>query len=206
MGETLSARLTGAPRTARRALSFVALFVVVLVSACGDDSLLSPATRENAIRSYSVWAINGASAAVPAAYSFVTEALERPQILANGAVNFDVAFDITGDGRVAVIPVRDIVPLPPKGAPTIALQASPVPFERLERAPDRGYVADSTITAGVGETVLLRIGGAGCLFGDPYYAKVVVDSVILSERRVVLRSLVNRNCGYRALTEGIPRN
>jgi hypothetical protein len=35
---------------------------------------------------------------------------------------------------------------------------------------------------------------------------MVVDSVIAAERRVVLRTMVNRNCGYRALTAGLPKN
>jgi hypothetical protein len=52
--------------------------------------------------------------------------------------------------------------------------------------------------------VLVRLASAGCIYGEPYYAKVAVDSIIASERRIVLRTLVNRNCGYRALTEGLP--
>lgn len=208
MGKTLFARLSGAPRKARRALSFCGLSLAALVaSACGDTNLLSPATVENTTRTYSVYALSGASGLLPAAYSYVTESIERPQVLSNGAVNFDVAFDLTSDGKVAMIPVRVIVPAPPPpGSPSVSTLRSETPFANLTRAPDKGYAADTTIVAGVGETVLLQLHGSGCVYGYPYYAKVIVDSIITAERRMVIRSLVNRNCGYRSLAEGIPES
>lgn len=212
MGKTLFARLSGAPRLARRALSFPALSMAALaatafVAACGDNnSFLSPASIENTVRTYSVYSLSGAAGTLPAAYSYTTESLERPQILSNGATNFDVAFDLTSDGKVAMLPVRVLVPLPPAGAPGVGLQRSTVAFASISRALDRGYVSDSTLVVAVGETVLLQLSGSGCVYGEPYYAKVVVDSIIAAERRMVIRSLVNRNCGYRNLTEGLPDN
>lgn len=207
MGKTLLSRSFGAPRNARRALSFCALAITALAaSACGDSNLLAPATVENIVRTYSVYALTGSPGVLPAAYSYVAESIERPQVLSNGAVNFDVAFDLTADGKVELLPVRLIVPAPPLGAPTVSVQRSAIPFASLSRAPDKGYAADSMIVAGVGETVLLQLQGSRCIYGEPYYAKVTVDSVIMAERRMVLSSLVNRNCGYRALTVGIPEN
>lgn len=209
MGITLIARLFGAPRCARRALVFSVAFAAasLALSGCSDDNgFRSAATSENAIRVNSVWAMTGTASALPASYRFTTESLERPQLLTNGAVNFDVAFDITGDGRVALHPVRVLVPLPPAGAPVIGLQKSTGTFPAMERAPDKGYTDDSTVVVSIGELVLVRLTGAGCIYGDPFYAKLAVDSVIASERRIVFRSLVNRNCGFRALTEGLPKN
>lgn len=212
MGKTLFARLSGAPRLARRALSFPAFSLVALAgtafaAACGDNNgLLSPASIENTVRTYSVYALSGASGTLPAAYSYTTESLERPQILSNGATNFDIAFDLTSDGKVSLLPVRVLVPLPPAGAPSVGMQRSTIAFATITRAPDRSYVSDSTLVAAVGETVLLQLPGSGCVYGEPYYAKVIVDSIIASERRMVIRSLVNRNCGYRSLTTGIPEN
>lgn len=207
MGKTLLTRLSGAPRKARRALSFCGLSLAALVaSACGDSNLLSPASVENTIRTYSVYALGSSSGLLPAAYSYVTESVERPQVLSNGAVNFDMAFDLTSDGKVAMIPVRVIVPAPPLGASSVSVQRSETPFASLTRAPDKGYAADTTIVVGVGETILLQLHGSGCVYGDPYYAKVRVDSIIAAEGRMVVRSLVNRNCGYRSLAEGVPES
>lgn len=208
MGTTLFARLSGAPRLARRALSFgTAVGLVGVFAACGDsNNFLSPATSENAIRTYSVWAITGTSAALPAAVQLSAQRVERPQILANGALNFELAFDITTDGKVRFMPARSFVPQPPAGAPTVGLSKSSTAFAAITRAPDRGYTDDSTLVVAANEVVLVRLSGSGCIYGEPYYAKAVVDSIIASERRIVLRALVNRNCGYRALSEGLPSN
>ncbi len=206
MGFTPNARRTGAPRIARRAISFCAALLFAGGSAaCSDDNpFLSPATSENLIRTYSVWALTGSNPSLPAAMLFTNLTTERPQVLSNGSVNFEVAFDLTSDGKVRFVPARALVPQSPAGAPIVGLQRSSSAFSALTRAPERGYTDDSTLVVGVNEVVLVRLASAGCIYGEPYYAKVAVDSVIASERRIVLRALVNRNCGYRALTEGLP--
>ena len=207
MGITPLLRRPGAPRTARRALSFCAAAVMVAVlAACSDDGLLSPATINNETRVFSVWAITGTNSALPASYQFTTESRERPQMLANGSLNFDVAFDITADGKVAFHPVRALVPAPPAGAPVVGLGRSGSGFLALTRAPTGGYANDTTVVVGANEVVTIRLASSGCILGEPFYAKAVVDSIILTERRIVLRTMVNRNCGYRALTEGLPKN
>lgn len=208
MGFTLTDRLFGAPRLTRRALSFPALLAsAVLLAACGSDAnFLSPATIENVSRSYSVYALSGTSSALPSGYLFTGEQLARVQILTNGSINFDVAFDLTAENKVQLLPVRSLVPLPPAGAPNIGLQKSAASYSSIERAPDRGYTLDSALVVDVGELVVLQLNRVPCSFNDPFYAKLVVDSIIVAERRIVLRSLVNRNCGYRALIAGLPRD
>ncbi len=208
MGFTLFAPTAGATRAARRLRSFVlGAGLMGAAAACGDNgNFLSPASSANIVRSYNVWALSGTSSALPASVQFSTLSAERPQILANGTVNFEVAFDLTTDGKVRFMPARALVPQAPAGAPTVGLAKSTSTFAQLTRAPDRGYTDDSTLLVAVNEVVLLRLVSSGCAFGDPYYAKAVVDSIIAPERRIVLRSLTNRNCGYRALTEGLPSN
>jgi len=208
MGVTLLARSLGAPRVARRVMSFPALILTaVLLAACGDsNNLLGAASFENSTRTFSVYALTGTSSALPAAYNFTTELLARPQLLSNGGVNFDVAFDITSDNKVKLLPVRAVVPLPPAGAASVGMLKSTSAYSALERAPDRGYIVDSTLVIGIGETVVLQLPASGCIYGEPYYAKLVVDSIIVAQRRIVIGSLVNRNCGFRALTVGIPKN
>jgi len=206
MSFTPNVRRPGAPRTARRAISFCAALLIAGASAACSDSnpFLSPASRENRISTFSVWTLTGSNPTFPAAMLFTNLTAERPQVLSNGSVNFEVAFDLTGDGKVRFIPARALVPQSPAGAPVVGLQRSSSAFNALTRAPERGYTDDSTLVVGVNEVVLVRLASAGCIYGEPYYAKVAVDSVIASERRIVLRTLVNRNCGYRALTEGLP--
>lgn len=187
-------------------MSVPALIVAATVGCDDANNLLQAAASENTTRTYSVYALTGTSSALPSAYQFTSELLARPQVLSNGGVNFDVAFDLTRDNKVILLPVRTVVPLPPAGAPNVGMLRSSTPFSALERAPDRGFVLDSTLVVGVGETVVLQLPGSGCVLGEPFYAKLVVDSILVAQRRIVVGSLVNRNCGFRALTVGIPKN
>jgi hypothetical protein len=221
MGTTLLLRIFGALRPSQRAMSFrgrrsagtalrgaaaCALTASVLLAACSDDGLTSPASFENVTRRFSVYALSGTSAALPAAYQFTTESLIRPQVLPSGSINFDVAFDIGADGRVLILPVRLVVPSPPNPAPPVGVLRVSQSFEQVGRAPDRGFQVDSAAVAGVGETVVFELFQSGCIYGESFYAKLTVDSIIPGERRIVVRSLVNRNCGFRGLAEGLPTN
>ncbi len=185
----------------------VATIAAAFVAACGgDNGLTSPASQDNVARTYSVYAVTGTSNTLPAAYQYSTETLVRPQLLGNGSLNFDVAFDISTEGKVRILPARYFVPLPPAGAPSIGLQKMTGTFDALVRAPVNGYTPDSAVTASVGETFTMELRDTGCRFGEFFYGKLTVDSIIASERRIVLRSLVNRNCGYRSLTLGLPKD
>ena len=189
-------------------MSFSALVVSSsALLACGDDnSFLQDAFVENVDRQYQIWALTGTPAALPAGYQFTSESLVRPQVLGGGSLNFDVAFDLTADGKVLVLPARLVVPLPPGGAPPVGVLRWPAAYEQLLRAPDRGYTLDTSAVLAVGETISIQLPNSGCTFGEPFYAKLTVDDINVAERTMLVRTLVNRNCGYRALTEGLPKD
>ena len=208
MGNTQLPRVSGALRTLQRAMSFPATIITTtLLAACGGaDSLLPSPTSENTDRQYQVWAMTGTSAALPAGYAFNSEQTVRPQILSGGGLNFDIAFDIAADGKLVVLTAKAVVPAPPAGAQTIGMvPANPV-YEQISRAPDSGYRPDSTITLTVGKAIVLRIENVGCPYQDPFYAKLTVDSINVVERFAIVRSLVDKNCGYKSLTAGFPTN
>ncbi|MEO7358869.1 MAG: hypothetical protein ABI120_00980, partial [Gemmatimonadaceae bacterium] len=127
-----------------------------------------------------------------------------------GVVNFDLAFDINAAGNVVIYPVRALVPFAPAptgGAPSIGLLKSPSDFDVIGVAPIRGYVLDTAVVASRGDTYLFKLVTSGCIYGEPLYGKIVIDSVIIAERRLQVRALTNRNCGgYRSLAAGIPTN
>jgi len=200
--------ISDARRSLPRVLSFVVLLsVAATAAACGSgNGLTSPSTYDNVISTYSVYALSGTPNTFPAAYQYSSETLVRPVVSTSGSVNFDVAFDLTADGKLLILPVRAIVPLPPSSAPIIGTQKMTSTFGALARAPLTGYTLDSAVTASVGETYTIQLHNSGCVYGDYWYAKLSVDSIIRAERRIVIRSLVNRNCGYRSLTEGLPKD
>lgn len=212
MGTTLLLRIVGALRIPQRALSFrarvaaLAGFAALAASCGGSDGLTTPASVESFTRVFSVYALTGSSALLPAAYDFDTESLERPQVLASGAVNFDIAFDIGADGKVRIYPARTLIPVPPSPAPVIGVQKAAQGFLAMQRAPNNGFLLDSIIVAGVEDAFVLELRSSPCIYGEPFYAKIAIDSIIPAERRIVVRSLVNRNCGYRSLAEGLPKD
>lgn len=177
------------------------------LASCGDtDSFLQPAGFENVDRQYGLFALNGTPSGLPAGYQFTTESLVRPQVLGNGSLNFDVAFDITGDGKALVMPARRVVPQAPAGSPSIAFLSFGGAYEQLARAPEKGFVDDTTASLTVGQVLMIRLSASGCVYGEPLYAKLTVDSINVAQRRLLVRSLVNRNCGYRSLEVGIPKD
>lgn len=208
MGIPLPVRLFGAPRLARRALSFSAVAVLLgSAVACDNNNPFRTAARsENIERQTPIFALSGTPTGYPTAYQFTSESLVRPQVLASGSVNFDIAFDLTSDNKVILYPVRKLVPQPPGGSPTVGLLKISSAFDAIARAPDKGYTNDSTLIVSPREVVLVKIAGSGCIYGDPYYAKMQIDTILPTERRMILRTLVNLNCGYRDLTVGVPKN
>ena len=208
MGNTRLSRSLGARRLLQRAMLVPASVVTVCaLAACSDSTgLLTPASFENVDRQYGVYAITGSSSGLPAGYQFVSESLVRPQVLATGALNFDVAFDITADGKASVISAKRVVPTPPSAvAPVGFLQLTAI-YEQLQQAPVKGYVDDTTAILSVGQSVVVRLTGSGCVYGEPFYAKLTIDSINVAQRRLLVRSLVNRNCGYRSLVAGVPKD
>lgn len=188
-------------------LALSLIFLPLLATGCSnDDSVTGIATTLNVERSYSAFAMSGTAPGLPAGYYFVTETLVRPQQLTNGNLNFELAFDIEPDGKVSLIPASKAVLVPAAAAPTVGLQQSPVNFDELTRAPDRNYVYDSVMTGRAGDTFVVQLYNSGCPFGNPYYAKIALDTVITAERRIAFRTIVNRNCGFRGLVVGLPTN
>lgn len=193
---TLSARV-------RRALPLVV--AVTVLTACSQDDPFRPiATTESVVSTFSVAALS-AGVASPSAIEFVNLRSVRPTLDGTGGPNFQIAFDVTADGQIQLIPALALVN-PFSGASSVGLARTTTTFDALARAPTGGFVSDSTVSTTVGETWVVRVDPRLCSFGDPFYAKLVVDEVNALTRRLTVRVLINRNCGYRDLTVGLPRN
>lgn len=178
--------------------------LTLLVAACGGDDPFRPrASLPNAERSYALFSLTGAPG-LPAAIDFLSDRVVIPEVVGQSA-NFDLAFDIDRQGRVTVLPAR-LVASPPNAPAQLQLQVVSGTFEALTRAPTSGYVTDSTRTLAVGQVLAIQLPTpqAVCVFQEPYYGKLVVDSIIPATRRLVIRTIINRNCGYRSLSVGLP--
>jgi len=82
-------------------------------------------------------------------------------------------------------------------------------FDDITIAPTGTY-ADSTIVASKGDIIIVQSirnsSGDVCQFDiSPYiYAKLKIDSIAVDTRTLVVRSLLDPNCGFRSFESGIP--
>ncbi len=175
-----------------------------MAAACGGDDPFRPvASLPNAEVRYSLFTLTGAPG-LPAAIDLYGGRIVIPEVVGQ-STNFDLAFDLDAAGRVRVLPTRQVA-IPPSVASAVRTQVLGGTFEALTRAPTSGYAADSTRTLRIGEVLAVEMPTTGqlCFTGEPYYGKLVVDSIFPSARRLVIRTIINRNCGYRSLTVGLP--
>ncbi len=196
------------------ALPLLAPLIAVVAGACGNDSSFTQnATSTNTTLTASLYALTGSAPELPAGYNATTNSFVRPLVSqSSGATNFELAVDIRSDGKVLLMPVRALIPFAPapaSGAPSIALLKSAQPFDLITRAPtSNAYVVDSVQVASAGDTFLIKVISSGCVYGEPLYGKIVIDSVFVAQRRMVVRAMTNLNCGgYRSLVSGsIPKD
>jgi hypothetical protein len=192
-------------------LSRVAAAALVVVAiACGDPTK-PKATFATSEASYTLYALTGAPVNAATAINFLGGPTR-----ADARFAFDVAFDLNAGGKVVVYPVRTVGgglggSLTRFGIlPRVGLQVMPGSFESVTSAPATGYDTLSVQTINPGTVlaaeVLDYVTCANSLGGQALYAKLTVDSVDLSGRRVYARSVVDPNCGYRELLpDSIPK-
>jgi hypothetical protein len=188
-----------------RAFRSAVCLVLAATAACDTDDPFRPvATVPNVVTGLDLAALSTGSVA-PTAIDFLSLRAVRPVVDGTGGINFQLAVDLDASNRVRLLPVLAVLS-PPTASSSIGLLRAPQPFELVTRAPTGGFAADSAVTTAPGETWIVRITAGVCPFGDPYYAKLVVDDINTVTRRLFVRFLLNRNCGYRDLVEGLPRN
>lgn len=174
-----------------------------ILTACDDPDLLraSIATVED---NYTVFALTG----TPAAYPSGINTYVRAAVRVDGSGNFDVAFDIDGQGRAILYPVQKVVSSL-SGTRRVGLRKVAGTSESVTLAPTGTY-ADSVIVASEGEVVVvqsIRNGtGDACQFDiSPYiYTKLVVTSIAAGARTINVQAVLDPNCGFRSFESGVP--
>ena len=178
--------------------------VVTVLNACGNVASLT-ATVPTSTDTLSLWALSGTPPSYPNAISIAARQIVR----VDGFAAFDIAFDIDGNGKTVVYPVKLVV-ASPGGSRLVGLQKIPGSFETVLQAPTTGFQTDSALAIVPGETVVVESphNGSGdiCQFAisPNLYAKIAVDSVNLASRIIYLRMGFDPNCGFRSFADGIP--
>ena len=179
----------------------VALAVVAI--ACGDPTK-PRATFANALSTYALYAFTGAPVNAATAISFLGGAAR-----ADASFAFDVAFDLDATGRPVVYPVAAIASDLAGNVKRVGLQVIPGPFEAVREVPEKGYDTLSVRTINERDVLAVELLDLStCRFslgGQTIYAKLTVDSVNTTTRRLYARAVVDPNCGYRSVVpDSIP--
>ena len=201
--------LRSASVQARRVLvlaGFGAATVLVgSASACSGLTSID-ASFENVTDTVDFYPINDSPPGAPTAIKLFTGLRAR----ADETFSYDLAFDLTPEGAVKLIPVRALASAF-AGPYSVGLQKIPdAPFSTVVRAPKDGYVLDSTMTVGPGTVVVIqsfdlgRCGGQ--IKGQSYFSKIAVKSVDPATRKITTVLTINRNCGFRSFAEGKPKD
>jgi hypothetical protein len=181
----------------------VVVALAVLAIACGDPTK-PQATYTNALSTYALYAFTGAPVNAATAISFLGGAAR-----ADASFAFDVAFDLDATGRPIIYPVRAIASDLAGGVKRVGLQVVTGPFDAVREVPATGYDTLAAKTINVGDVLAVEMRDLNsCLYslgGQLMYAKLTVDSVNTSARRLYARTVIDPNCGYRSVVaDSIP--
>lgn len=176
------------------------LFTALLAGAC-DDPFDDGATTPTIDATLETWSVNGSPPAFPSALLVPQVTVVRPDAVGS----FDIAFEITADGRLRVLPVSRVV-LGSGSGRAIGLLRATGTFTEIVDAPRTGWAFDTVMTFNPGQTFLVKVQTQFCQFEirQDIYAKFYVDVVDPVGKRAVLITRVNPNCGFRSLLPGIP--
>ncbi|MCE9600759.1 MAG: hypothetical protein K8S21_00920 [Gemmatimonadetes bacterium] len=179
----------------------IALIVVVLGAVACQDPFKLTAQSANIDAGFELWAMSGSPASFPSGLLVPQASVVR----LDAAGSFDLAFDIDGNGRLMVLPVSSVVS-PIAGSRQIAFQRAPGIYNSLLEAPADGWTNDTLFLVNEGQSFYVKVTTQFCQYDvrQDIYAKFYVDSVVPVQRRIKLSARVNPNCGFRALTSGVP--
>ena len=176
-----------------------------VITACKSFTAID-AGIPNRTASDTLYALNGAPPNAPNSLKFFDGIILR----ADQGFAFDVAFDIDANGNVVIIPSKAMA-TSYSNPYSVALQRVNGAFETVLAAPKDGYRPDTSTTIQVGQTIVAEARDVfGVCFnqikGQSYYSKLVVNEVDPVLRRIIFTVTVNRNCGFRSFSPGIPRD
>ena len=177
-----------------------AILAMLALAACSDANSIPAATSTNVIDTVVVYAISGTEVFRPSGYAMS----QRSAVRVDNSTAADFGYDRTADGRNVLLPGAMI------GHPGVAgvdpgLQHTDLAFDDIKIAEVNNYKTLDTVAVAVGDVLYLRSRIAStCYLGVPTYGKVEILEFNSTDRTIKFRVLANLNCGYKALTTGLP--
>ena len=175
---------------------------IALLAACGADNGIPNASIPNVIDTLTLTSLATGPLQAPTAYSLNARNVVRTWDV---GTNFEFAFSTDPSGRNFFLPL-DVLGLASSSSVKPGLKPSTIDFDQLTKAARNGYTTSDSIEIAVGETYFIRSGINTCSgLSVPLYGKLKVLFIDPVADTVRIEVLANQNCGYRALTLGIPK-
>ncbi len=178
--------------------------LVVMAAACNDNNGLPDAFVPNVVDTFSLGALVGTGVTVPSAFSVgpANGGFRGGPVRSDQTSGFDFAFNIDETGRPVFLPLS-VLGLGTGTSSDPGLRPTTATFANVLIAPTSDYVTQDTVPFAVGDRFALR-SRISCSLGVPQYGKLEVLAVDQTTRTVTFQALTNNNCGYKALTPGLP--
>ena len=186
----------------RRLIPVALVVCAAFLGAC-DYASLPQGQTQNATQPFFVHALSGSPLATSNAITFPGRSVTR----VDGTFDFDIAFDINAAGNVVLL-APELVGQNPGGNRLVGIRTGIGSYDNILEAPLTGYTVDSTTVVQRGQAVVVQAQEPICLTGNPsapyLYAKIVIDSIDVTNRGIYGRAMIGGNCGYRQLIAGFP--
>lgn len=208
--------------TARRSLVpllFVCCVTIASLADCGGNGL-GTAFGAVGFDTLEFFALNHSGPNAPSGFDLTSQLA----VTTDGSESFDVAFDLSPTGQTIIYPIKLIETGNGIGtAHQVGLHTTAQLYDStacvmanlpadlpnpcyIILAPSHGYSFDTTYALTPGVPIIIAASTAGCAgqANPVLYAKLVVDSVHVSQGAIFARATVDPNCGYRSLLPGVP--
>lgn len=193
------------PANRRTPRSFALAVLVAVVALACNDPYAPKANDQNVEGKFTVTPLTG-SLVNEESGLFIT----RMQAIEVRESGYDAVLDLTADGRVVIYPTTYITRC---AGCVLGIAPGDAPFDQMYIAPEQKagtYRYNTPDTVAIGEPVYVVTKYNFCsptnVATNDVYAKLVVDSVKVAERKIYGRGVVDPNCGFRELKPGeVPR-
>ena len=173
---------------------------MLALAACSDANSIPAATFTNVIDTVVVYAISGTEVYRPSGYAMT----QRNAVRLDMTTSADFAYDRTTDGRDVLLPGK-MIGHAGVGGVDPGLQHTDLAFDDVKIAETNNYLTLDTVAVSPGDVLYLRSRiPSTCFLGVPTYGKVEIIEFDATNRTIKFRVLANLNCGYKALTPGLP--
>jgi hypothetical protein len=175
------------------------LAALLAVAACGNDDL-PDAAIDNVVGVDTLGALRFTSVATRSGFNVAA----GTAVPTHTGARFEFLYDLDSAGAPVFIPAQAAGVLAPSSS-NPGLQKVDVPFDSLTEAKSNGYIYDAPLAVDSGDVFLMR-SYITCGIGVPYYGKLEVQQIDTVAHTIVVRFIVDQNCGYRGLEPGLPEH